>query len=148
MKKSILGLAVMALSQTGFAMYQGPMLYKTTTPGHTLPEFRVFTTCEIHGDKLVKRVKVAGTELVSTSKLEVKGDVYRQIHAAYQAELNGETEKVQGPTDIPSTSYVAVQVMPNDAIHRINLSTHGPLIVTNKSVAAKSLVQIIENICR
>lgn len=148
MKKSILALSVMVLSQSGFGMYHGALLSKTTTPGFTLPEYRVFTTCEVHPDKLVKRVKIASTELVTTAKLELKGDLFKLIHAAYQAELNGEVEKVQGPTDVPTTSYVAVQIMPNDSIHRVNLKTDGQVKVTNKSVAAKSLVQLIENTCR
>ena len=145
MKKHLLVLGAALLANASHAMYYGPILTVTKSPGFTLPEYRMGTQCGIYPDKLEMK-RFLGDKLRSVEVRNVKID-FAGVSEMIDKAAQGPVKQVLGPTDVPITTYTAIQIGPLDHPIKTVLSTNGPQGQVIDSREAKSLINFIDMHC-
>ncbi|MBC7659141.1 MAG: hypothetical protein H7249_05470 [Chitinophagaceae bacterium] len=149
--KTILGGLVLSLISLTHA-YAGasqsyPFLTRTMATGFVAPDYRRVETCEIYKDHVVI-TKVFGTAnpltSVETKQTSLSGDFDTLLQAA------AGTQTVTEPTgtaDAGSSGYTATWKKADTRVLIILKTDDGLTRVTNPSVAASLLTNVIDGIC-
>ncbi len=149
MKTILPVLLILGFSTSAFAGYNGPLMTKVTHSGFTAPEWAFSTKCEIYYNKIIITKSNGATlnESVSMTQevpIAMDGKPYSLINTASSGTIE------QGPmlADAGQTTYTAFKILPNDAVERVDLLGKGSMNYTNKSPAARTLINFLDQVCK
>lgn len=144
MYKSLI-LAAVLLSLNAQAS-NGSTLSKSTNSGFVAPGYRTATKCEIYSDKVVLTLSAEGVQSVQERKITLKGAIDKAIMDASKGLIEEET----APSDGPELVYEATQILPNDAMLRVDLGSYtggDGKRTKNESAAARGLRNFLDLNC-
>jgi hypothetical protein len=144
MKKFLAALPFLFVAPLALASYSGPLLIKTQSPGFSPEAYRLFSRCEISRTQVklvhgVGSLQVTEIRPVSFEMSSLAGLVAKAAQAQVVVGI--------GPTDGPSTSYEAIQILSNDKTESLTLKQTGTSQIEVQGYEATQLRNFLDVIC-